>query len=120
MARTRARQARLMGTKMPGNDRQPSSATSVSGLSQTISGLMKTRGGSSSRPPATCASTTKRRSGTPTWIAARPAPLAANMVSAMSATSRRTSSVSSATATVCCRRAGSGNFTIGRTAMWVT
>src|SRR5262249_36852692 len=102
---------------MPGNDRQPSSPTMVSSETETISGLMKTTGGSSSRPPATPASTMKMRSLTPTWIAAMPAPLAANIVSAKSAQSERISSVTSATGTVSCRRRGSGNFTMGRTGM---
>ena len=74
MARTRARMPRLTGTKMPGNDRQPSSPVCASSEISTISGLMKTLGGAFSAPPATCASTMKRRTGAPTWMAASPAP----------------------------------------------
>ena len=48
---------------------------------------MNTFGGESSAPPATCPSTMNSRTGTPTWIAASPAPLAAIIVSVMSATS---------------------------------
>ena len=44
-ARTRARMPRLTGTKMPGNDRQPSSPVCASSEISTISGLMKTLGG---------------------------------------------------------------------------
>ena len=78
---------RLTGTKMSGNDRQPSSPVCASSEISTISGLMNTFGGESSAPPVTCPSTMNSRTGTPTWMAASPAPFASTIVSVMSATS---------------------------------
>ena len=52
-ARTLARMPRLTGTKMSGNDRQPSSPVCASSEMARISGLMNTLGGASSAPPAT-------------------------------------------------------------------
>src|SRR4051794_14406865 len=60
---------------------------------------------------------TRMRCGTPTWIAARPMPGAAYIVSNMSATSARTSSSTVSTSLEISRRRGSGTSTIGRMAM---
>src|SRR5215831_12303025 len=57
------------------------------------------------------------RCGTPIWIAAKPMPGAAYMVSNMSATRRRISSSTSWTGLETSRRVGSGSLRISRKAM---
>ena len=78
---------------------------------------MKTRGSRTGSPPSSsgsCRSMTSRRLGTPTWIAARPMPGAAYIVSNMSAISARISSFTSSTGVEICRRRGSGTSRIGK------
>src|SRR5262245_43398459 len=105
---------------MPGNDRQPSSAFSVSSLTQRTSGLMKATGSSPSLRPASLASTRNIRTGSPIWTAAMPRPFSAYIESRRSAYRRRTSSVIAVTARVSSRSRGSGQTTTGRTAMATT
>src|SRR5690242_491846 len=92
---------------MSGMERQPSSALSFALPRSTISGLMTTSGSPS-------ISITASRSVRPTCGAASPMPRAWCIVSNMSATSRRMSSVTSATGVVAWRRMGSPRTRISR------
>src|SRR5215213_3619203 len=91
---------------MSGIERQPSSAFALPDVS-TISGLITTSGSPS-------ISITARRSVRPTCGAASPIPRAWCIVSNMSATSERSSSVISPTGTVLCRRIGSPRTRMSR------
>src|SRR5687768_1369485 len=91
---------------MSGMERHPSSALSLPDVSR-ISGLMRTSGSPS-------ISITARRSVRPTWGAASPIPRAWCIVSNMSATSARRSSLISFTGTVFWRRIGSPRTRMSR------
>ena len=108
-------------------DRQAAFVIDATALrdSQTISGLMNTFGsriisacGASSSASRhrrchrsrRCRSMTRRRIGTPTWIAARPMPGASYIVSNMSAISVRCASVTVSTGFEITRSRGSGSF----------
>jgi hypothetical protein len=73
------RSARSTSSNTSGTDRQPSSYTCTPSRA-TILGLISTCGWSRSA----LRSITTTRLATPTWVAARPMPLAAYMVCAMS------------------------------------
>src|SRR3954465_11139063 len=92
---------------MSGIERQPSSALSFAPLRSTISGLMTTSG-------APSISITASRSVRPTCGAASPIPRAWCIVSNMSATRRRISSVTCATGVVAWRRMGSPSTRMSR------
>src|SRR5215213_9487324 len=91
---------------MSGMERHPSSAFAFPDVSR-ISGLMTTSGSPS-------ISTTANRSLRPTCGAANPMPRAWCIVSNMSATSLRSSSVISCTGVVLCRRTGSPRTRMSR------
>src|SRR3954465_4955015 len=92
---------------MSGIERQPSSALSFALLRSTISGLMTTSGSPS-------ISITASRSGRPTCGAASRIPPAWCIVSNMSATRRRISSVTFGTGVVAWRRIGSPRTRMSR------
>src|SRR6478609_2431590 len=92
---------------MSGMERQPSSALSFALLRSTISGLMTTSGSPS-------ISITASRSVRPTCGAASPIPRAWCIVSNMSATRRRISSVTFVTGVVAWRRIGSPRTRMSR------
>src|SRR5579862_482175 len=111
---------------MPGTDRQPSQppsssspSTSITGLTSTVSGAVWSKRSSPvSGVRSLGAWKTTTRSGTCTWGAARPAPLASIMVSIMSATRWRISGAEgSATSWARCARMGWPMRAIFRMAM---
>jgi hypothetical protein len=87
-----------------GTDRQPSSVSSTPSRAR-ISGLMSTSGWSR----GSLTSMTMMRWCTLTWVAARPMPGAAYMVSSMSSISWPSSASKVATGAARVRRRGSGN-----------
>ena len=76
---------------------------------QTISGLTRKSGVGSAPPSSLATSMAMSRRGTPTWIAARPMPGAAYMVSSMSSIKRRRSSSMRSIGALLARRDLSGN-----------
>src|SRR5690606_37705723 len=106
---------RVTSAKMPGTERQPSWQT-CSPERSVISGLMNTSGWSCSSDT----SITMKRWWTSTWLAARPMPGAAYLVSNMSSRSRWNSGVvtrATSTGAATVRRRGSGNSRMGSWAM---
>ena len=89
----------------------------VAELSRT-SGLMKTCGAGGS--PSLARSMTSMRSGSPTWIAARPMPGASYMVSSMSSASFSSGASTRSTGLETWRRTGSGRMMSGLIDMRLT
>ncbi len=88
-------QSRSTSSQISGTDRQPSWNVANSSDAQRISGLMKAIGFLA--PSRWSRSITSTRLGTPTWMAARPMPSAAYMLSIRSSMSLRVSSSTRAT-----------------------
>ncbi len=111
-ARARITAARFTSSKMPGTDRQPSSVTPTPSALR-ISGLQNTSG--------SClfseTSMTIKRLWKSTWVAARPTPGAAYMVSNMSAANLARASSNTSTGFARVRSRGSGYSRICRRAM---